>query len=98
MKRIFAAALTFIALISFAGIGSVFAAPTAYIDPNTGGMLFQILAVAFTMLSGVLFFFSSRIKMAFNRMMRSFREKDGEDVLPEVDLVPDATQDNNAQS
>lgn len=32
----------------------------AYIDPNSGGMLFQLLAVLFGLLSGLLFFFSIR--------------------------------------
>lgn len=52
---------------------------TAYIDPNTGGMLFQLLAVLFGLLSGVLVFFSSRIRMAFARFRRYLRERGGED-------------------
>ena len=48
-----------------------------YIDPNTGGMLFQILAVVFGLVSGVVLFFSGRLKMAFARMMRYFRERKG---------------------
>jgi hypothetical protein len=46
-----------------------------YIDPSTGGMLFQILAVVFAALSGVILFFSSKIKMAYRRMLRSMRER-----------------------
>jgi len=46
-----------------------------YIDPSTGGMLFQILAVLFAALSGVILFFSSKIKMAYRRMLRSIRER-----------------------
>lgn len=46
-----------------------------YIDPSTGGMLFQVLAVIFAALSGVILFFSGRIKMAFRRIVRNFRER-----------------------
>ena len=46
-----------------------------YIDPSTGGMLFQILAVVFAALSGVILFFSSKIKMAYRRMLRTIRER-----------------------
>lgn len=52
---------------------------TAYIDPNTGGMLFQLLAVLFGLLSGVLVFFSARIRMAFARVRRYLRERGEED-------------------
>jgi hypothetical protein len=46
-----------------------------YIDPNTGGMLFQILAVLFGVISGTVLIFSSRIKMAFSKLRRSIRER-----------------------
>ena len=45
----------------------------AYIDPNTGGMLFQLLAVLFGIFSGLILFFSGRIKMVFYRAMRFLR-------------------------
>ena len=45
----------------------------AYIDPNTGGMLFQILAVLFAAFSGILLFFSRQIKTTFARLMRRLR-------------------------
>lgn len=44
-----------------------------YIDPNTGGMLFQILAVAFAALSGMIFFFSRQIKTISARFLRFLR-------------------------
>jgi hypothetical protein len=44
-----------------------------YIDPNTGGMLFQVLAVMFGALSGIVLLFASRIRMVFARVMRYFR-------------------------
>jgi hypothetical protein len=50
----------------------------AYIDPNSGGMLFQLLAAAFVMLSGLVFFFSSQIKMMVARLRRYVRERRGE--------------------
>ena len=77
MKRIVSGALFSFSFLALVGVNAAYAAPTAYIDPNTGGMLFQILAVAFTLLSGLIFFFSSRIKMAFARLMRFIREKSG---------------------
>ena len=42
-----------------------------YIDPSTGGMLFQVLAIAFTAVSGVILLFSNRIKMFFSRRKRN---------------------------
>ncbi len=95
MKRILVAGLftTFIALV---GVSSVFAAPPAYIDPNTGGMLAQALIVVLGMLTGVWFFFANRIKMAFNRLMRNFREKNNEPAVQEI-VTSDAPQENKAQ-
>jgi hypothetical protein len=49
-----------------------------YIDPNSGGMLFQILAVTFGILSGTILIFGSKIKMGIARLRRSMRRKDGE--------------------
>ena len=53
----------------------IFAIPAsaAYIDPNTGGMLFQVLAVLFGVISGVILIFSSRIKMLVFRIVRFIR-------------------------
>jgi hypothetical protein len=48
-------------------------APKAYIDPNTGGMLFQVLAVLLAAISGILFFFSRQIKAGIARLRRSLR-------------------------
>ena len=44
-----------------------------YIDPNSGGMLFQALLVVFGVISGSVLIFSSRIKMGFAKVMRKFR-------------------------
>ena len=45
-----------------------------YIDPNTGGILFQVLAGILATLSGVVFFFSRKIREGFARMRRKLRE------------------------
>ena len=95
MKRIIAAGL-FTSFIALVGVGSVFAAPPAYIDPNTGGMLAQALIVVLGMLTGVWFFFANRIKMTFNRLMRNYREKNNGPAAQEI-VTPDAPQENNAQ-
>ena len=50
-----------------------------YIDPNTGGMLFQVLAVMFGMVSGAILLFSGKISMIVSRALRFLREvKKGE--------------------
>ncbi len=61
------------------GILSIPLAPKGYIDPNTGGMLFQVLAVIFAFFSGFLFFFSRQIKAAFSRFKRFLRRSDATD-------------------
>jgi hypothetical protein len=45
----------------------------AYIDPATGGILFQVLATAFALFSGIALIFSRQIRMAFARAMRFLR-------------------------
>ncbi|MBM3143472.1 MAG: hypothetical protein FJ010_00625 [Chloroflexi bacterium] len=50
-----------------------------YIDPSTGGMLFQILAVLFGVISGIVLLFSSKIKMGYRRFLRFIRERRGQD-------------------
>ena len=54
-----------------------------YIDPNSGGLLFQVLLVIFGIFSGVVLLFSSRIKMGIARLRRAFRQKFGEDKTPD---------------
>jgi LPXTG-motif cell wall-anchored protein len=44
-----------------------------YIDPNTGGILFQALAGILAAISGVLFFFSRRIREGIARVRRKMR-------------------------
>ncbi len=49
-----------------------------YIDPNTGGLLFQIFAVTFGAISGIILIFSTQIKAGIRRFQRSMRERRGE--------------------
>ncbi len=56
-----------VAIALITGVQAAFAAPKGYIDPSTGGMLFQVLAVIVTMASGLVFLFSNKIKMLFRR-------------------------------
>lgn len=51
----------------------------AYINPNTGGMLFQMLVVLFGVFSGIQLFFSGRIKQAIYRARRFLREARSDD-------------------
>jgi hypothetical protein len=45
-----------------------------YIDPNTGGMLFQVLAAAFAVGSGLILVFSRQIRRGIARVRRSLRD------------------------
>ena len=56
-----------------------FANMLLYIDPNTGGLVFQLLAVLFAMFSGIMIFFSRQIKIFFLRIRRMLtRDKEGD--------------------
>lgn len=59
-----------------------------YIDPNTGGMLFQILAALFALISGAILFFSGKIRMFFAQLRRRFREGSAQE--QEINTLPDA--------
>jgi hypothetical protein len=52
-----------------------------YIDPSTGGMLAQVLVVAFAAISGTVLLFAGKIKMFFAKM----RRKDGEPAEADVE-------------
>jgi hypothetical protein len=49
---------------------------TMYIDPNTGGLLFQALAAVLVAGSGVLLFFSRNIREAIAKWRRRVRKED----------------------
>ncbi len=46
----------------------------AYVDPSVGGIMFQLLAMVFTVLSSLVLIFASQIRMAFARVRRFLRE------------------------
>lgn len=47
-----------------------------YIDPNTGGLLFQALAAVLVAGSGVFLFFSRNIREAIAKLRRKMRKED----------------------
>ena len=49
-----------------------------YIDPNTGGVLFQVLAGIFVAISGILLVFSGKIRAGIARLRRRIRKEDDE--------------------
>ena len=51
-----------------------------YIDPNTGGILFQALAGLFAVISGVLFVFSRQIRERIARLRRRGRTDEEADL------------------
>jgi len=82
-----------IALIT--GIQAAYAAPRGYIDPSTGGMLFQVLAVIVTMASGLVFLFSNKIKMLFRRGGSAETTADDSNMLlTEMDDDPTGSDDD----
>jgi hypothetical protein len=62
------------AVLAFNVSVAVVSPALAYVDPNTGGMLFQLLAAAFVFLSAILLFLSSRIRMGIARVRRFLRD------------------------
>ena len=46
-----------------------------YIDPSSGGMLFQISAVLFALISGMILLYASKIRMLLSRAGRYLRER-----------------------
>jgi hypothetical protein len=50
-----------------------------YIDPNTGGILFQALAAILAVASGVLLIFSGRIRKMIARLRRRLRKDKDEE-------------------
>ncbi len=50
-----------------------------YIDPNTGGVLFQVLAALLAVASGALLIFSGKIRQGVARLRRRMRKDKDED-------------------
>jgi hypothetical protein len=84
-----------VAIALITGIQSAFAAPKGYIDPSTGGMLFQVLAVIVTMASGLVFLFSNKIKMLFNRGGSTETTDDSNMLLTQMDDVTTGSDDED---
>lgn len=73
----------------------------AYIDPNTGGMLFQFLAVAFASLSAIVLIFSRQIRTFFARASRALRgnsERRSESALASEATESDRSQQSGGSS
>ena len=49
-----------------------------YIDPNSGGLIFQALIVVFGVFSASILLFSSKIKMGVAKFRRGIRQKSDE--------------------
>ena len=50
-----------------------------YIDPNTGGVLAQVLIAVLTVASGALLIFSGKIRQGVARLRRKLRKDKDED-------------------
>jgi hypothetical protein len=73
MSRSFLKSILMVFILSSVGVQPAL----AYIDPNTGGILFQALAVSFAVISGALLVFSRQIRNGFARARRRLRERHG---------------------
>ena len=60
-----------------------------YIDPNSGGLLFQVLLIIFGVFSGVVLVFSSKIRMGIARIRRAIRQKSEQDSALDAGPDPD---------
>lgn len=81
MKRVVIKSFTLALLGIFATTGAAF----AYIDPSTGGMLFQALATSLAIFTGLALLFSRQIRMFFARARRSLRDAFGREEQQPVD-------------
>ena len=81
----------FLSIISIIGVSvaSLHMIISAYIDPNTGGMLFQILAVLFGVISGALLLFSGKIKGYYYRIRRRMQRSEDESSVESLDIEED---------
>ena len=56
-----------------------------YIDPNSGGLIFQMLLVIFGVFSASVLLFSSKIKMGVAKLRRAIRQRTDEDDASEIE-------------
>ncbi len=69
----------------------------AYIDPGTGGMLFQALAIVFALFSSMALVFSRQIRMIFARVKRVLRRTPEND-SQQAQETPSPVQDEQQES
>jgi hypothetical protein len=86
MIKILAKSLLLVLLTTLVTVKVAF----AYIDPSTGGMLFQALATALAVFAGFALVFSRQIRTFWARLRRSFRgadqaEEEEQQAPPDVD-------------
>jgi len=86
MIHSFILSIIYIIGVSVASLNMIIA---AYIDPNTGGMLFQILAVLFGVISGALLLFSGKIKGYYYSIRRRMRGSEDEAPVEDLDAEED---------
>ena len=48
--------------------------PVTYLDPNMGGLLYQILIVSLTSILGVLIIFSRKVRTFFRNLINSIKK------------------------
>jgi hypothetical protein len=77
-----------VALALLFGLVTGQAAQAAYVDPSVGGMLFQVLAAGFAVLSGIILLFSRQIRMTLARLRRSLRREPSQDTQSTGDVQP----------
>ena len=65
-----------------------------YIDPNTGGMLFQILAASFAVFSGLVLLFSGKIRAMIARTRRSMRDMRNEETEGQTETQTPSEDEN----
>jgi hypothetical protein len=73
MRASFLKSIALATILSLVGAESAL----AYIDPNTGGLLFQLLAVIFASISAMFLIFSRQIRVFFTRVRRFVRDRFG---------------------
>ena len=69
-----------------------------YIDPNTGGMLFQVLATSLALFSGLILLFSGKIRAYVARFRRTFRGDSNGNEDGMVEDQPNSGEDSDPQN
>ena len=64
-----------------------------YVDPNSGGMLFQALLVMFGVLSAAILIFSGRIRLYIAKLRRQIRDRnnpESQEAISDIESPPPA--------